>query len=162
MNQLASRAYSEQLDFSPEVVVLFLPGESFFAAALEEDRALIEDAMERKVILSTPTTLIALLKSIAYGWRQEQMAENAQAISELGKQLYDRILTFVGHFKDLGGTLGRAVDSYNKATGSLESRVLPSARRFKELGAATGEEIVEIEPVDESPRVLVTPEKDMV
>jgi DNA recombination protein RmuC len=159
MNQLASRAYSEQLGFSPEVVVLFLPGESFFAAALEEDRDLIDDAMERKVILSTPTTLIALLKSIAYGWRQEQMAENAQAISELGKQLYDRILTFVGHFESLGGALGRAVDSYNKATGSLESRVLPSARRFKELGAATGEEIVEIEPVDESPRALAMPEK---
>lgn len=110
------------------------------------------------MILSTPTTLIALLKSIAYGWRQEQMAENAQAISELGKQLYDRIRTFVGHFGDVGGALARAVDSYNKATGSLESRVLPSARRFKELGAATGDEIVEIEPVDESPRVLAIPE----
>ncbi len=159
MNQLASRGYSEQFDFSPEVVVLFLPGESFFAAALEEDRTLIDDAMERRVILSTPTTLIALLKSIAYGWRQEQIAENAQAISELGKQLYDRIRTFVGHFESVGGALGRAVDSYNKATGSLESRVLPSARRFKELGAATGEEIVEIEPVDESPRALTIQEK---
>jgi DNA recombination protein RmuC len=154
-----SRGYSEQFDWSPEVVVLFLPGESFFAAALEEDRTLIDDAMERRVILSTPTTLIALLKSIAYGWRQGKMAENAQAISELGKQLYDRIRTFVGHFEDVGGALGRAVDSYNKATGSLESRVLPSARRFKELGAATGEEIVEIEPVDESPRALAMPEE---
>jgi DNA recombination protein RmuC len=87
------------------------------------------------------------------------MAENAQAISELGKQLYDRIRTCVGHFESVGGALGRAVDSYNKATGSLESRVLPSARRFKDLGAATGEEIVEIEPVDESPRALAIPEK---
>jgi DNA recombination protein RmuC len=159
MNQLASRDYSEQFDFSPEVVVLFLPGESFFAAALEDDRTLIDDAMERRVILSTPTTLIALLKAIAYGWRQEQMAENAQAISELGKQLYERIRTFVGHFESVGGALGRAVDSYNKATGSLESRVLTSARRFKDLGAATGEEIVEIDPVDESPRALAIPEK---
>ena len=159
MNQLASRGYSEQFDFSPEVVVLFLPGESFFAAALEEDRTLIEDSMERRVILSTPTTFIALLKSIAYGWRQEKMAENAQAISELGKQLYERIKTFVGHFEGVGGALGRAVDAYNKATGSLESRVLPSARRFKDMGAATGEEIIAVEPVDESPRALALPEK---
>jgi DNA recombination protein RmuC len=159
MNQLASRDYSDQFDFSPEVVVLFLPGESFFAAALEDDRTLIDDAMERRVILSTPTTLIALLKAIAYGWRQEQMAENEQAISELGKQLYDRIRTFVGHFESVGGALGRAVDSFNKATRSLESRVLISARRFKDLGAATGEEILEIEPIDESPRALAIPEK---
>jgi DNA recombination protein RmuC len=157
--QLASRAYSDQFDFSPEIVVLFLPGESFFAAALEQDHTLIEDAMERKVVLATPTTLIALLRAIAYGWRQEQMAKNAQAISDLGKQLYDRIRTFVGHFENVGGSLGRAVDAYNKATGSLESRVLSSARRFKELGAATGDEIVEIEPVDESPRALAIPEK---
>jgi len=159
VSQLASRAYSDQFDFSPEFVVLFLPGESFFAAALEQDHTLIEDAMERKVVLATPTTLIALLRAIAYGWRQEQIAENAQAISELGKQLYDRIRTFVGHFESVGGALGRAVDSYNKATGSLESRVLPSARRFKELGAATGDEIIEIEPVDESPRAIASPEK---
>lgn len=159
MNQLASRGYSEQFDFSPEVVVLFLPGESFFAAALEEDRTLIEDSMERRVILSTPTTFIALLKSIAYGWRQEKMAENAQAISELGKQLYERLKTFVGHFEGVGGALSRAVDAYNKATGSLESRVLPSARRFKEMGAATGEEIIVVEPVDEAPRALAVPEK---
>lgn len=157
--QLASRAYSDQFDFSPEIVVLFLPGESFFAAALEQEHTLIEDAMERKVVLATPTTLIALLRAIAYGWRQEQMAKNAQAISDLGKQLYDRIKTFVGHFENVGGSLARAVDAYNKATGSLESRVLSSARRFKELGAATGEEIVEIEPVDESPRALAIPEK---
>jgi len=159
MQELASRGYSEQYDLSPEVVVLFLPGESFFAAALEEDRTLIEDAMERRVILSTPTTLIALLKSIGYGWRQEQMAKNAQAINELGKQLYDRIRAFVGHFESVGGALGRAVDSYNKAAGSLESRVLPSARRFQELGAASGEALVEIEAVDESPRALAIPEK---
>jgi len=159
VTQLASRAYSDQFDFSPEIVVLFLPGESFFAAALEQDHNLIEDAMEKKVVLATPTTLIALLRAIAYGWRQEQMAKNAQAISDLGKQLYDRMKIFVGHFESVGGALGRAVDSYNKAAGSLESRVMPSARRFKELGAATGDEIVEIEPVDESPRALAMPEK---
>lgn len=159
MNHLASRGYTEQFDFSPEVVVLFLPGESFFAAALEEDRTLIEDSMERRVILSTPTTFIGLLKAIAYGWRQEKMAKNAQEISELGKQLYERLKTFVGHFEGIGGALGRAVDSYNKATGSLESRVLPSARRFKELGATTTEEIVTVEPIDETPRALSPQEK---
>lgn len=158
--QLASRAYSDLLGFSPEIVVLFLPGESFFAAAVEQDRTLIEDAMERKVVVATPTTLIALLRAIAYGWRQERMAENAQAISELGKHLYERIKTFVGHFEDVGRSLTKAVDAYNKSAGSLESRVLPSARRFKELGAAPGEEIVEINPVDESPRTLAFPEKN--
>ena len=158
--QLASRAYSDLLGFSPEIVVLFLPGESFFAAAVEQDRGLIEDAMERKVVMATPTTLIGLLRAIAYGWRQEQMAENAQAISELGKQLHERIRTFANHFQDVGRSLAKAVDAFNKSAGSLESRVLSSARRFRELGAAPGEEIVEIDPVDESPRTLAFPEKN--
>ena len=158
--QLASRAYTDLLGFSPEIVVLFLPGESFFAAAVEQDHTLIEDAMERKVVIATPTTLIALLRAIAYGWRQERMAENAQAIGDLGKQLYDRIKIFVGRFGEVGGALTKTVDAYNKAAGSLESRVLPSARRFRELGAALGEEIVEIDSVDESPRTLAFPEKN--
>jgi DNA recombination protein RmuC len=161
MNQLAVRSYWEQFDRTPEMVVLFLPGESFFAAALEQDRTLIEDGMEKRVILATPTTLIALLRAVAYGWRQEQLERNAQAISDLGKQLYDRVRTFVGHFEGVGSGLHRAIENYNKAVGSLESRVLPSARRFKELGAATGEEIVEAEPVDETPRALAAPEREV-
>lgn len=158
MNQLAERRYWEQVGPELELVVLFLPGESFFSAALEQDRALIEDGMQRKVVLATPTTLIALLRSAAYLWQQEKITQNARRISELGKELHDRIRSFLGHYQNLGASLGRAVESYNRAAGSLESRVLPSARKFKELGAATGEEIIELEPIDETPRKLSLPE----
>lgn len=159
MNQLAARNYWEQFDPAPEIVVLFLPGESFFGAALEADPALIEDGMEKRVVLATPTTLIALLRAVAYGWRQQQIAQNALEISELGKQLYERLRTFVGYFDALGNALGKAVESFNKATGSLESRVLISARKFKELGAAGGEELAEVSPIEETPRELAAPEK---
>ena len=100
------------------------------------------------------------MRSAAYHWQQEKITQNARQISELGKELYDRLKTFLGHFQTLGSSLQRAVESYNKAVGSMESRVLPSARKFRELGAATGEEITELEPVDEAPRALVAPEKD--
>jgi DNA recombination protein RmuC len=160
MNRLSQKAYWQQFDPAPEFVVLFLPGESFFSAAVEHDPTLIEDGVAKRVVLATPTTLIALLQAVAFGWRQEQLAQNAQAISELGKQLYDRLRTFLAHFDTLRSSLQRAVEQYNKAVGSLESRVLPAARKFKELGAGTGEEMAEIEPVDEVPRALAAPERD--
>jgi len=154
MMQLGARSYWEQFPQAPEVVVLFLPGESFFSAALQQDRTLIEDGMERRVILATPTTLIALLRAVALGWRQEEVAKNSQEISELGKQLHDRIRVFVEHFEGVGSALKRAVETFNKAQASLESRVLPGARKFKELKATTSEDIVEVEPIDEVPRTL--------
>jgi len=133
---------------------MFLPGESFFSAALEHDPALIEDSSLKKVVLATPTTFIALLKAIAYGWQQEQMTKNAQQISMLGKELYERISTLSGHFGDVGNSIEKAVAAYNRAVGSLESRVLPSVRRFKELGATGAEEIPVLEQIDQKPREL--------
>jgi DNA recombination protein RmuC len=160
MKELAAKAYWDQFDPAPELVVLFLPGESFFSAALEQDRTLMEDGMQKHVVIATPTTLIALLRAVAFGWRQESIARNAREISELGKDLYDRVRTYLGHFVKVGVSLKHATDNYNSAVGSLESRVLPGVRKFKELGAATGAELEELEPLDETPRTLTAPERD--
>jgi len=153
MVKLGAKSYAAQFAPAPEFVVMFLPGETFFAAALQHDPELIEFGVDKRVIPASPTTLIALLRSVAYGWRQERLAENAQAISELGRDLYDRLRTTAEHFLRLGLQIDRAVACYNEAIGSLESRVLVSARRFKEKGIAAGEEIAALEPLDRAVRL---------
>src|SRR5207247_67338 len=154
INSLSRKSYWETVQPTPEFVLLFLPGETFYSAALEIDPKLIEDGVGQGVIIATPTTLIALLKAVSYGWRQEQMATNAQEVSKLGKDLYDRLRTFTNYFADIGRGLDRALESYNKGVGSLEARVLVTARKFKERGAIAGDEIETVEPIDKGARSL--------
>jgi DNA recombination protein RmuC len=150
---LSQRAYWDQFQPTPEFVVLFLPGETFFSAALEKDPTLIEAGVREKVILATPTTLIALLRAVAYGWRQESIAENAKAISDLGRELYKRLSDMGGHMSRLGRHLGQAVDSYNQTVGTVERRVLVSARKFKELDTSN-EEIDALGSIEHAPRLV--------
>lgn len=154
MRSLGSKAYWEQFDATPEFVVMFLPGETFFSAALEEDPALIEHGVGQRVIPASPTTLIALLKAIAYGWNQEKLARNAREISNLGKELHDRLRNLGNHMEAVGKGLDRAVESYNKAVGSLESRVMVSARKFVDLGVPVADEIPEVDQIETTTRTL--------
>ena len=159
VQQLAAKAYWEQFSPAPEFVVLFLPGEAFFGAALQEDPDLIEYASAQKVILATPTTLLALLKAVYYGWRQEALADNARQVSQLGAQLYERLAKLAEHWNSVGKNLGQAVRAYNDATGSLETRVLVTARKFEDLQVAPeGRALPVAVPVEQTTRNLQAPE----
>jgi len=158
--RLSGKAYWEQFEQTPEFVVMFLPGEVFFSAALEQEPGLIEYGVQQRVLIATPTTLIALLRAVAYGWKQETLARSAQQISELGRELHERLRVFVGHFERLRKALDGAVTAYNEAVGSLEARVLVSARRFQELGAAGEAEIPEVGSIDRAPRQVQAPEAE--
>ncbi len=158
VRRLASKEYWNQFPQAPDFVVLFIPGEAFFAAAMERDPDLLQDALSSQVLIATPTTFIGLLLTAAYGWRQEQVAENAQRISELGRQVHERLAILVEHFAGVGKSLEKSVEAYNRAVGSLETRVLPAARRFPELDSGSGKPIPGLDPIAQTPRVLVGPD----
>ncbi len=157
---LASKAYWSQFEHSPDFVVLFIPGDQFLAAAVAEAPSLLEDAVRQHVIIATPTSFVALLKAVAYGWRQNALAENAARIQELAEDLYKRLARFGDHMARIGRSLGQSVDAYNSAVGSLERQVLPGARKFTELGLRPGKEIEEIAPVEKLAREPRLPETD--
>lgn len=152
MDELSLKAYWTQFERAPEFVVLFLPGEQFLGAALDQDPRLIEEGFARGVVLATPATLVALLRAVAYGWRQEQLNAHAEEAGKLGKDLYERMAVLAEHFNDVGQALGKSVSAYNRAVSSLETRVLPAARKFKELGVSSDKDIPLLEPAELLPR----------
>ncbi|MCD6387909.1 MAG: DNA recombination protein RmuC, partial [Desulfobulbaceae bacterium] len=154
LSQLGSKSYWEQFKPTPEFVVLFLPGENFFSAALKQDPELIEFGVDQRVILATPTTLIALLRAVSYGWRHEKISEHAEIIAGLGKTLHERLRIMTGHFADLRKNLDRSVESYNKAVGSYESRVLVVARKFNEIDTSVVKAIEPLDMIDRNTRVV--------
>ncbi len=155
VRQLSAKSYWEQFEVSPEFVVLFLPGENFFAAALEADPSLIETAANERVVLATPTTLIALLRAVHYGWRQEKLAETAKEIAALGKDLYDRTDVLISHFGGLGKALDKTVEAYNKTLASFETRVMVTARKLSETGVVPAQnEIKQLDPIEKKPRLI--------
>ncbi|MBF0516046.1 MAG: DNA recombination protein RmuC [Nitrospirae bacterium] len=156
MERLANKSYWEQFKKSPEFVVLFLPGESFFSAALEYDIALLEDAASKRIIISTPFTLIALLRAIAFGWRQEQMAKNAELIAKAAKELYERSNVFVKYLAELGKGIKKSVDGYNAVVSSVDKRLLPTLRKFKDLGVAVADETAAPQEITHEPSSLLS------
>jgi len=154
MDRLGSKAYWEQLPSSPELVVMFLPGETLFSSALQQDLTLIEHGLEQRVLLASPITLIALLTTIAHSWRQEALTENYREVARLGKEFYERLAIFADRFDDVRKRLDGAVQAYNEAAGSLESRVLVSARRLRDLDVTTADDLPAAEPIERVPRVL--------
>ena len=158
ITRLANKTYWAHFQPAPDIVVMFVPGESLLTSALQEDPSLLEYSMNRGVMLASPLTLIALLRAIAYGWQQETIARNAQEISDLGRQLYDRISKLAEHFETVGRSLARSVQAYNSAVGALESRVLVTARRLKDKGVSAPEAFPEPETIDQTPRPLGAPE----
>lgn len=160
IRKLASKGYWKQFSRSPEFVILFIPGDQFLSAALNEEPDLIETALSQQIILATPTSFVALLKAVAYGWRQNQLTDNAEEIRRLAEDLYSRLGTFVGHLNKVGKQLSSSVENYNRAMGSLERKVLPGARKFVELGVHPKKEIESVEPLEALPRSIVEPADD--
>lgn len=158
MGQLASKSYWKQFEDAPDFVVMFLPGEVFYSAALDADPTLIDQGFQKRVLLASPTTLISILRAIHLGWNQERLAENARKISAEGRELYERIAKLAEHFDKLGRSLEKSVGHYNATLGTLEGRVLPSGRRMKELGAASADDIPEPKAIEKRPRALQSPE----
>ena len=154
VRELATKAYWNQLKATPEFVILFIPGDQFLAAALDHDRALLEDALKEQIILTTPTSLVALLRAVAYGWRQESLAENAELIRDAGVELYQRLATFTEHLSRVGKGLDSALANYNKAVGSFETKVVPGARKFTELGVSPGKKLENTDQIERGVRSL--------
>jgi DNA recombination protein RmuC len=152
VRQLSAKNYWAQFEKSPDFVILFIPGDQFLSAAMAENPSLLEDAIRQDVIITTPSSLVALLKAVAYGWRQTALAQNAETIRNLAEDLYKRLGVFASHLTKLGRNLGQSVDAYNSAVGSLERQVLPGARKFTELGVRPDREIEEVEPIDKLTR----------
>ena len=148
VNELSNKNYWAQFEDTPDFVVLFIPGEHFLIAALDHDRTLIEDALRKQIILATPTSFVALLRAVGYGWRQEQLSKNAEQIRKIGESLYERLTTFTTHLHKLGNSLENSLKSYNSAVSSFDSRVLPNARKFSELGINTSKEIEELQQLE--------------